>query len=323
MLCQTHANQKGPKTQDEHHQLDDRDTIQVLYDPTKKTQKNRKAIEVEMHTSKQKTANNASKKAKLQQSHVQDRDTNLANPELSMITTKSWKGLLRHRMASGGFLNVVERLDHDQWRAIMPIGFGGMLAVRTRLIPKRLARWLLESYDPWETSLKLPNGKVLIYEEDVLAMLGLPMGALEVKEAKASDNDTEYAMFLEQWRQRWNVKRGGPLVRSMEYGIIECGGHGAEFIVDFIIYAISTCIIANANGTCHFRVLNILRNVNDIHKYNWCAYVIKCLNDAVIEWKADKTKFFVGLLLFLMVSTLYTLLLHTKVEYTFCNEKTK
>ncbi|KAJ8421971.1 hypothetical protein Cgig2_027294 [Carnegiea gigantea] len=176
----------------------------------------------------------------------------------------------------------------------MPTGFGGMLAVRTRLIPKRLARWLLESYDSWETSLKLPNGKVLIYEEDVHATLGLPVGPFEVREAKTLDNDTEYATFLEHWRQR-------PPVGSMEYGIIQRGGHGAKFIVDFIIYAISTCIIANANGTCHFHVLNILRNVNDIRKYNWCAYVIKCLNDAVIEWKADKTKFFTGPSLFLML----------------------
>ncbi|KAJ8432985.1 LOW QUALITY PROTEIN: hypothetical protein Cgig2_022629 [Carnegiea gigantea] len=182
------------------------------------------------------------------------------------MPTLAWNG-------PWGFLNVVERLDHDQWTAIMPTGFGGMLAVRTRLIPKRLARWLLESYDSWETSLKLPNGKVLIYEEDVHATLGLPVGPFEVREAKTLDNDTEYATFLEHWRQR-------PPVGSMEYGIIQRGGHGAKFIVDFIIYAISTCIIANANGTCHFHVLNILRNVNDIRKYNWCAYVIKCLNDA-------------------------------------------
>ncbi|KAJ8433028.1 hypothetical protein Cgig2_015455 [Carnegiea gigantea] len=195
-------------------------------------------------------------------------------------------------MASGGFLNLVERLDHEQWSAIMETGFGGMLAVRTRLIPKQLARWLLNSYDPWETSLKLPNEKVLIYEEDVHATLGLPMGPLEVREGKTSDNDTDYAIFLEHLRERWNIKRGGPSVGSMEYAIIERGSHGAEFIIDFIIHATSTCIIGNANGTCHFRVLNNLRN---------CAYVIKCLNNAVIEWKAHKTKFFTGSLLFLMV----------------------
>ena len=136
MLCHIDANEKGSKAQVEHQQTDDRDTIQVVYEPKKKKQKKREANEVELHTSKQRKTNMASKKAKLQHIHVQDRDNNLANPELSIITTKSWKGLLWHRMAPRGFLNVVERLDHDQWIAITPTGFGGMLAVRTRLIPK-------------------------------------------------------------------------------------------------------------------------------------------------------------------------------------------
>ncbi|KAJ8423245.1 hypothetical protein Cgig2_022416 [Carnegiea gigantea] len=178
-----------------------------------------------------------------------------------------------HRIAPGGFLNLVGRLNYKQWSAIIEKGFGGILAVRTRLVPKRLARGLLEKYDLWDTSLKLPNGKVLIYEEDVHS----------------------------NWRKRLNIERGGPPIRSMDDVILECGGHGPKFIIDFIIYAISTCIIGNANGTCHFRVLKYLHNANEIHNYNWCAYVIKCLNDV----KGDQSKFFMGPLLFLMVSTFY------------------
>jgi len=91
----------------------------------------------------------------------------------------------------------------------------------------------------------------------------------------------------------------------MDDVILECGGHGPEFIIDFIIYAISTCIVGNANDTCYFRVLKYLCNANEIHNYNWCAYVIKCLNDAVIKWKGDKSEFFTGPLLFLMVRVFY------------------
>ncbi|KAJ8420308.1 hypothetical protein Cgig2_028058 [Carnegiea gigantea] len=260
------------------------------------------ANEDEQHASKRRGVTIPSKKSKVQHRRVHVQEANMPNPELSIIR------LLQHRIAPGGFLNLVERLDHEQWSAIREIGFGGMLAVRTRLIPKRLARWLLENYDPWETSLKLPNGKVLIYEEDVHATLGLPMGPLDVREGKTLENDIEYAIFLEQWRQRWNIERGRPPVGSKEYAIIERGGHGVEFVLDFIIYAISTYITGNANGTCHFCVLNNLRIVNEILQYNWCAYVIKCLNDAIIEWKVDKTKFFTSPLLFLMVSTFYHLI---------------
>ncbi|KAJ8438372.1 hypothetical protein Cgig2_006290 [Carnegiea gigantea] len=111
----------------------------------------------------------------------------------------------------------------------METGFGRILAMRIRLIPKRLTRWLLEKYDPWATSLNLPS---------------------------------------------------------------ERGSHGHDFVAEFIAYAISTCIVGNANGTCHFCVLKYLSNVNEIHKYNWCAYVIKCLNDAVnsVQFRANKVE---------------------------------
>ncbi|KAJ8436327.1 hypothetical protein Cgig2_005251 [Carnegiea gigantea] len=61
----------------------------------------------------------------------------------------------------------VKRLDYDQWSAIMHTGFGGILSMRTKLILKKLARWLLEKYNPWDNSLNLDNGKLLIDEEDV------------------------------------------------------------------------------------------------------------------------------------------------------------
>ncbi|KAJ8431002.1 LOW QUALITY PROTEIN: hypothetical protein Cgig2_025684 [Carnegiea gigantea] len=162
----------------------------------------------------------------------------------------------------------------------METGFRGILAVRTKLIPKRLARWFLEKYDPWDCSLKLPNCKLLIDEEYVYATLGLTMGQLKISEGQSSQSDIE---FLELWSRRWNAKRSGPPIRSMHKDILEHGGHGHKFITDLITYAVSICIIRNGNGTCHFRAVKYLRNVNEIQKYKWCAYAIKCLNEALFH----------------------------------------
>ncbi|KAJ8439438.1 hypothetical protein Cgig2_021552 [Carnegiea gigantea] len=157
-------------------------------------------------------------------------------------------------MALGGFLTLVERLDYDQWSAIMHTGFGGILLVITKLIPKKLARWLLEKYDPWDNSPNLTNGKLLIDEEDVYATLGLPMGEHEIMEGQSSDVDIE---FLKLWRRRWNVKRAGPPIGTMDKVILERGGDEHDFITDFITYAIFTCIVGNANDTCHFRISSL------------------------------------------------------------------
>jgi len=62
--------------------------------------------------------------------------------------------------------------------------FGGLLAIRTKLIPKPLAWWLLEKYDQWDMSLNLPRGKLLIYDQDMHATLVLPMGQFKYRSSK-------------------------------------------------------------------------------------------------------------------------------------------
>jgi len=56
----------------------------------------------------------------------------------------------------------------------------GLLAIQTKLISKALALWLLEKYDPWDTSLNLPNGKLLILNENVHATSELPIGRVKI-----------------------------------------------------------------------------------------------------------------------------------------------
>ncbi|KAJ8443496.1 hypothetical protein Cgig2_016979 [Carnegiea gigantea] len=100
----------------------------------------------------------------------------------------------------------------------------------------------------------------------------------------------------------------------MDEVILERGGYEHEFITDFITYAISSCIVGNANGICHFRVVKYLRNIDEIQKYNWSAYAMKCLDDAVVEWKKDMSKFFTGSLLFLMVERSFLVAINWDTE---------
>ncbi|KAJ8453110.1 hypothetical protein Cgig2_014873 [Carnegiea gigantea] len=207
---------------------------------------------------------------KVQFRYVEVEKPVIGNTDLSVIRTKSWTGLLRHRVAPGDFLTLVERLDYEQWSAIMQTGFGGILSVKMKLIPKRLARWLLEKYDPWDNSLNLANGKLLIDEEDSCVEEG----------GMSKEVDPQLVACM---KSSWSM-----VVMDMNSLLTSS-------------YAISTCIVGNANGTCDFHVLKYLWNVHEIHKYNWCVYAMKCLNDAIIARKKDKSKFFTGSLLFLIL----------------------
>ncbi|KAJ8437972.1 hypothetical protein Cgig2_033705 [Carnegiea gigantea] len=113
-------------------------------------------------------------------------------------------------------------------------------------------------------------------EEDVYATLGLPMGEYEIIEGHSSEAEIE---FLELRRRRWNVERAGPPIGSMDEVILDRGGHGQEFITDFITYPISTCIVGNANDTCQSRLFYLFRGRK-----------VERLFPTAINWDTDKVR---------------------------------
>ncbi|KAJ8433833.1 LOW QUALITY PROTEIN: hypothetical protein Cgig2_028150 [Carnegiea gigantea] len=64
--------------------------------------------------------------------------------------------------------------------------------------------------------------------------------------------------------------------------------HGREFQRDFVLHIISTCIIRSTNDSCFFTILKLLID----H-----VYLLKCLNDTVVEWMQNPSRYFRGLLL--------------------------
>ncbi|KAJ8440091.1 hypothetical protein Cgig2_025290 [Carnegiea gigantea] len=184
-------------------------------------------------------------------------------------------------MACNKLLFLTERLDYEQWIAAMETGFGGFLS----------------KFDPASNTLKLSYHRVLeITKEDVHATLALPMGQLDVQVASTCEPKNEYTKLLEKWRIRWNLGRtGSPKVGKMVDRILQRGDHGDEFKRDFVLYIISTCIIGSKNGDCFFRILKSLVDVNQIVKYNWCAFLLQCLNDTLfyldrVEFRGKRCK---------------------------------
>ncbi|KAJ8439024.1 LOW QUALITY PROTEIN: hypothetical protein Cgig2_028470 [Carnegiea gigantea] len=198
-------------------------------------------------------------------------------------------------MACNKLLLLIERLDYEQWTAAMETSFRGFLSIRTSTIPKDLARLLLQKFDPVSNTLRLSDNRVLeTTEKDVHATLAIPM----VQIASTCEPKNEHTKLVEQWRIGWNLGRtGSPKVGKMVDQILQRGDHGDEFRRDFVLYIISTCILGSINGDYFFGVLKSLVDVDQIVKYNWCAFLLQCLNDTVAEWKQNSTRYFRGSLL--------------------------
>ena len=144
-------------------------------------------------------------------------------------------GILKHRMACNNLFFLIKRLDYPQWIAAMETGFGGILSVRTSTIPKNLATWLIENFDPASNTLKFSDNRMLeITKEDVYATLALLMGLLEVEVASMCKLESEYTKLLKQWRTRWNHGRTSTMkVGKIVEQILEREDHGEEFKRDF------------------------------------------------------------------------------------------
>jgi len=88
--------------------------------------------------------------------------------------------------------------------------------------------------------------------------------------------------------------------------ILQNGDRGGELRRDFVVCIISTCINCNINGEYFFTILKLLMDVNQIPVYNWRAYLLQCLNDTVVEWTQNHSRYFKGAPLFLITSEIVT-----------------
>ena len=67
-------------------------------------------------------------------------------------------------------------------------------------------------------------------------------------------------------------RTGSPKVEKMVDQILQRGDHGDEFKRDFVLNIISICIVGRMNDDCFFITLQSFVDVNQIVKYNWCAF---------------------------------------------------
>jgi len=138
-------------------------------------------------------------------------------------------------------------------------------------------------------------------------MLALPTCLWEVQLALTYEPTNEYNKLLRQWRTRCTPRRMGhqKLGRRLK-GIRENRDSGGEFKRDFVMHIISTSIISNINGNDFFNILKLLMDVNEIPVYNWCAYLLQCLNGTVVEWTQNPSIHFKGPPQFRMISEIVT-----------------
>ena len=95
-------------------------------------------------------------------------------------------------MTIHSFSSTVPQFNEAQTEVIKSIGFGSLLIVDLKHTPRKFAKWLVESFDPYAIWFRLPNGqKFQITTFNVHLTLGLLVGGREIIEVGISSSDEE------------------------------------------------------------------------------------------------------------------------------------
>lgn len=139
-------------------------------------------------------------------------------------------------------------------------------------------------------------GKVIdVTEEDVEICFGIPRGGVIVEKVVPSEN----RVVASEWRKHIGKEDEYQIRPGHIQSTMKSTKDVNEFLRDFIILFYSCIIEPHQSGTANQNLIMPLSKMGRIKEYNWCKFVIKCLNDAKEKWIANPRALFNGPLLFL------------------------
>nr|GMD12659.1 uncharacterized protein LOC109150699 isoform X5 [Ipomoea batatas] len=193
-------------------------------------------------------------------------------------------------------VRLVKALNEQQSRDVCEIGMGGLLGLRVTELPLRLGRWLVSNFDPSQMAINVCDGSYIqITNEDVAAVLGLPNGTVPIYERDSQVVGHD----LHAWRVKVNKRKGNITVKALVTHLLTLKDGGVWFKRHFCVVVVSSLIASVSNGYANQRTVHMFREVNKIKDLDWCGYLLRSLVATRRCWVQDKSRKFMGPLLFL------------------------
>ncbi|VFQ87214.1 unnamed protein product [Cuscuta campestris] len=217
--------------------------------------------------------------------------------ELNKIGVKS----IKTRMSPKTITELLKNLSEEQKEDVREMGFGSLLQLDITHLPLQLGYWLVENFDTRSVSLKLPSKKEIhIDETSIHSTIGFPMGGESVMKQNG-DKSEEAREVMRAWKLQFPVQKGTVRIADVRKSVEENKGGGEMFKRNLMVLIVSFLIEGKQNCSAAHKIVNALVNVSEIKNLNWCSYTLESLIEATDYWKANKSRFFGGPLLFLIV----------------------
>ncbi|XP_035830847.1 uncharacterized protein LOC110869443 [Helianthus annuus] len=191
-------------------------------------------------------------------------------------------GKLTMRLALKHMGELMESLNENQRGAVRNIGFGSILSFRMGPIPSTLSWWLVNNYDTKTRVLNCGSHHIQITEELVHDVFGVPRGNEEIKEVARARAD--FHEVVAEWKAQFESDPARLTPVQFKTYMQGQQASGRIFVLNFLLFYNTLLGETTTNSSINMKFLPALHRGKDIKSFNWCEYMIRCLDRTVEAW---------------------------------------
>ncbi|KAF5781470.1 hypothetical protein HanRHA438_Chr11g0496741 [Helianthus annuus] len=142
---------------------------------------------------------------------------------------------------------------------------------------------MVKNYDPKTRVLNCGSHPIHIIEELVHDIFGVPRGKIEIKEVERARAD--FHEVVAKWKSQFKDGESSRFT-PVQFKTYMKGQHtsGRIFVLNFLLFYNTLLGEITTNLMINMRFLPALSRGIEIMSFNWCEYMIRCLDRTVEAW---------------------------------------
>lgn len=205
-----------------------------------------------------------------------------------------------------GLFELLHSLNDKQKEDVVSIGFGGLLKLNlSKCFSQDMLKWLVEQFNGSSRMLSVDDFRQFpVTADDVYDVFMIPRNDGRNVVCYSRSDDTS---VFESFSKKYGIAAKTP-IRFLASLIVEKLSEGGDdFKRAFVLFCLCSFLCPSSNrsvSTIYFKSLEV---VEDIHKLDWCNFVLKKLSDSVLAYQNDGVKNVSGCVLVLQILYLHRL----------------
>ena len=198
---------------------------------------------------------------------------------------------ITNRCSPKSVFSLVSSLSEFKKQIVRDMGFGGILDIPAiSKLNLKLSAWLLSKLDSEESCLIFgPSRRIYVHEDDVVIVLGIPNGEIDVSTTSVTDEQ------LELLRSSIGLVGSDPRsIKGIEYILEkhlddksssqEVDSFKVGFVVFLVAHLLAPCV---KHDQVQLDFWGALKNPAWLERYNWCRYVYGHVLEAAQKVRAE------------------------------------